>query len=185
MTSAWFLGANHGVPQNETDVRATMEPIRDDPEFAESTDSDPSFSEFESDNSSELNGLAPRVKAGNVTTSEQYAPLNPGIATMNHNAVVDNQVATSGTAASREMSGEQGHGTMEYTTSLTPEIRDGAAFGNDYFEALSAPIQEGAGEYMTASSTDNWAQKVYQEFAVQGQRDAAMSSMYNGFLGMG
>lgn len=184
MTSAWFLGATEGVPQDESKVRSTVDTIRDDPEMAEAV-GPPDFDEFESDESNELSGLAKREVAGDVTPSEQYAPLNEGLITQNHNAVIDNQVASSGTAAARESAGQQGHGTMEYTESLAPEIRDGAAFGNDYFEFDNGPIQEGAGEYMNAATNDNWAQQVAQAYAVQGQKDAYTSSMYNGFLGTG
>ena len=181
MTSAWFLGAGQPANQDESAVRSTIEPIRTDGESTEDT-APPEFNEFESDESTQLVGLSPRMVTGDFTGSSKSSPVNTDLITQNHNSVIDNQVATSGTAAQRESRGERGHGSMPFTTTLTPEIRDGAKFGNDHFAAMSAPIQEGAGEYMSAAVNDSWASMVSQAFANDASRSAYNSTMYNQFL---
>src|SRR5690606_32540474 len=112
MTNAWFLGATHSVPQSESEVRSTLEPIRNDSTSAEQVDA-PEWNEFESDDSGELVGLAPRVAGSDTVDTVQSAPFWAGLATAEHNQIIDRQVAASGTAAAREMAGDAGHGTMQ------------------------------------------------------------------------
>ncbi len=177
MTNAWFLGASHGVPQSESEVRSTLDPIRDDAQLAEQ-DAPPDWNERDSDESGELMGLAPRVAGSFTENIEKSAPLAPDLATMNHNAVIDNQVATSGTAAARELTGQRGHGTMQYAVGIDPLIRDGAAFGNDYFKAHDPGIQDGMGAYMSPPDQDNWQSSVAASMAERRSREAYMSTLY-------
>ena len=104
-------------------------------------------------------------------------------ATENHNEIIDNQVASSGTAAAREMAGEQGHGTMQYAIGIEPEIRDGAFMGNDYFLSHQAEVQDGAGNYMNPTFGDDWANSVAHHVAAANSRDAFNDSVYASFLG--
>jgi hypothetical protein len=104
------------------------------------------------------------------------------LATQNHNAIIDNQVATSGTAAAREARGEAGHGTMQYAESLEPVIRPGAEFGNVYFDIVKPEIQEGAGNAMNVTDTDPWNMAVAQAEATRRSRDAYQATLYSAFL---
>lgn len=181
MTNAWFLGAAHSVPQTENEVRSTVEPIRTDGDNAEAH-RDPDWNEFSSDNSGELVGLTPRVKGAETTDSEKYTRGDLGLAAQNHNALIDNQVASSGTAARREEAGLWGHGTMQYAESLDPVIRPGGAYGNDFFNVMKPPTQDGAGDFMTVTDTDAWNNAVAQTSANAASRRAYQSSVYSAFL---
>lgn len=177
MTSAWFLGAAQSVPQDESKVRSTVEPIRTDSISAE-IQHEPDWNERTSDDSGELVGLAPRDVAGDTHDSEKYVPSWLKAATTNHNAIIDDQVSSSGTAAAREAAGIQGHGTMQYSVAIEPVIRDGAAFGNEFFQANPAGIQEGAGAYMTPVGSDSWNAAVAQAHAEERSRQAFNASLY-------
>lgn len=181
MTSAWFLGAAQGIPQDESVVRSTLDPIRTDPDSAEA-ENPPDFNEFESDESGQLTGLAPRVVGADVTDSSQYRPGWLGLASDQKNIIIDQQISTSGTAAKREEAGQAGHGTMFFEQSLQPVIRDGAAFGNDYFTVGDTSIQEGAGLYMTPPSNDHFLQAVLAAQAGEDSRKAYQGSLYSSFL---
>lgn len=181
MTAAWFLGAATGVPQDESDVRSTVEPIRHDNETAEAQH-DPGWNEFETDESGELTGLSPRTVGGNTTDTQKYSPWWAGLASAQHNVIVDSQVASSGTAARREEAGQQGHGTMQYAVSLEPVLREGQAYGNTYFESNPAGLQEGAGSYMTPPDQDNWLQGLAQSRAQKASRSAYQASLYQSLL---
>jgi len=181
MTNAWFLGAAQSVPQSEEEVRSTVEPIRVDNISAEMQHA-PDWNELDTDESGELIGLSPRQVSGNTHDSERYLPWWTAKASTNLNKITDEQVASSGTAAAREMAGIQGHGTLQYTETIEPIIREGAKFGNDYFTALPSVIQEGAGEYMTPVQESNWYSAVAQSAAVDGQRKASQATLYGNLL---
>lgn len=181
MTNAWFVGATHSVQQSEDDVRSTVEPIRTDNAEAEAQ-APPDWNEHESDNSGQLVGLSPRVKGADTRDSVQYSPWWADAATAEHNQLIDRQVASSGTAARREMAGEQGHGSMQYADSLDPQIRPGAAFGNEFFQLDKNVIQEGAEPYMTPAVNDGWQMAVAQSVATQRSRQAFQSTQYANFL---
>lgn len=182
MTNAWFLGATQSVPQTENEVRSTVEPIRTDAANVESTGA-PDWNEFESDNSGELVGLTPRVKGAETVESKPNTdPTGLALSTQNHNAIIDNQVATSGTAAARESRGEAGHGTMQYAESLEPVIRPGASFGNEFFDIQKPQIQDGAGNALNPTDTDDWNLAIAQSAATANSRRAYQSSLYNAFL---
>jgi CubicO group peptidase (beta-lactamase class C family) len=181
MTSAWFLGAAQGVPQDESVVRSTVEPVRTDPQSAEA-DNPPDFNEFESDESGQLTGLAPRVAGADVTDSSQYRPGWLGLASDQKNIIIDQQISTSGSAAKREEAGEVGHGTMFFEQSMEPVVRDGAFFGNDYFAVGDTDIQSGAGLYMTPPGDDRFLQAVLQSQANTDSRKAYQATQFNAFL---
>lgn len=184
MTNAWFLGATDSVPQDESTVRDTRDPIRDDQHRDPAElDNAPDWNEFETDESGELTGLANRNVGGHVVESRPTGPWYAALADFNHNALIDNQVASSGTAAAREMRGEAGHGTMEYAESIEPQIRDGAMFGSMYFRRDAADIQDGMGAYMSPVTSDNWGSAVAQRQAVENAKRARLSSAYAAFLG--
>jgi len=182
MTSAWFLSAASAVPQDESVVRSTVEPVRHDNATSEQTHA-PEFNEFDSDESGELSGLTQRMVGSDTRDTEKTPPFWAALATVNHNRVIDDQIASSGTAASRELAGQTGHGTMQYAYGIEPVIRDGARFGNDYFVSNPADIQDGAGAYMTPPDQDNWLTTLAQTNAEKASRDAFMATQYRAFLG--
>jgi hypothetical protein len=175
MTNAWFLGATFSVPQSEAEARSTVEPIRHDNQDAEA-DSAPDFNELDTDESGELVGLSPREVGSYTVDIEKYDPWWAGLATAEHNNIIDRQVASSGTAAAREVSGQQGHGTMQYAEGIEPELRDGIHFGNDYFVFAQTNIQDGMGDYMSPGLDDAWVNIAAQADAIGASRKAYQST---------
>lgn len=175
MTSAWFLGAAQGVPQDESVVRSTMDPIRDDNQDAE-TEHPPDWNELDTDQSGELSGLAPRVPGSDTVDTQKYSPWWTPLAQINHNELTDNQVSSSGTAAARESAGQQGHGTTQYAIGIEPVIREGAAYGQDYFDAGERGANVDGGHYMTPVVSDDWANAIAQQAATDRSRRANQSA---------
>lgn len=167
------------VKPDEAEVRSTTNVIDADAPSAE-MDSAPDFNEFDSDPDTE-GGITSRQLASHVIPSVQS--LNPVLAEANteHNAIVDRQVSTSGTAAGREASGVWGHGTLQVLEGIEPTIREGAAFGEDFFSAERDGIQTGMGNYMTPASPGNVDRNAeVQATATRNAREAA--SPYSQFL---
>lgn len=187
MTSAWFLGAKSSVKQTDNEVRSTVEPVRTDGDTAEA-DHSPEWNELDTDESGNLVGLTPRMVGAKTNDMEKFSPWWArlvGGSDGNFNAVVDNQVSTSGTAAAREVAGQQGHGSMQYEESLEPVIRTGGLFGNDYFQASDPHIQDGMGSYMTPADEDNWAASVGAATAKKRSRDAYQGTLYQNLFTAG
>ncbi len=180
MANALMATAAKPIGQTEMEVRTTLEPLREDTSSSEQHDA-PEFNEVETDDSGELTGLAPRVAGSDTTPVEKFPAWWAEAASVNHNALVDNQVASSGVTAKREATANQGHGRMQYAIGIEPEIRDGAQFGNDYFVRDARDIQEGAGEYM-APTPDHWANIVAARNAQRQSRNAALSSEIRALL---
>lgn len=177
----WNVGDTHGTPLEEEAARAQTEPIRQDGDLAEAAKA-PDWNELDTDESGQLTGLARREVGSFTVDTEQYLPWWAALASEPHNIAVDKQVASSGTAAQRELAGDQGHGTMQYAIGIEPVIRDGAAFGNDYFVSNNAEIQDGAGNYMVPVDNDNWAHALSQSVGTTNAREAAQASLYGAFL---
>lgn len=177
----WHVGDSQGAPLNEAEAVTTVEPIRTDPEMAEAPHA-PEFNEIDTDESGQLVGLSPRLVGSDTVDTQKYEPWWAGFADENHNKIIDDQVASSGTAAAREMQGQQGHGTMQYALGIEPEIRPGAAYGNDYFLSNPATIQDGAGDYMNVLGDDNWANAVAQSVGTQNSRQAYSDTLFADFL---
>lgn len=140
MSVLWF-GDLDGVPLDEAKVRATTGPVEKDAPPAEMENA-PDFNEVDTDSNPNLYGLAARQVASDWHESEQFTPWYAAGATAEHNEIINRQVATSGTAAAREMAGQQGPGTIGYAVGIEPVIRDGGAFGADYFAADKRDIQD-------------------------------------------
>lgn len=183
MTNAWMLGATDSVPQDEDAVRDTRDPIRSDGGDSAEMDAPPDWNEFESDDSAQLTGLSNRNVAGHTQDPVKSAPWWAALSIFNHNRIIDDQVASSGTAAAREMAGQSGHGTMLIEQSIEPQIREGTRFGQEHFLSNEAVIQDGAGAYMTPVDTDAWNSAVAQRAATDNARKATQSSLYAAFLG--
>lgn len=180
----WNLGEDSPQVENPDKARVINPAIREDDADTKPSEA-PDWNEKETDDSPDLMGLSKRQQASYHVPSEKYVPMNMETATALHNVIIDGQVATSGTAASREASGVQGHGTLDYGIALDPVLREGMRFGNTYFEINQSPIQDGAGHYLEPVTTDNWATAVVANRAVNDARTAARSTLYGAFLKAG
>lgn len=139
------------VPGDENVVRRGTFKVSQDTPAAEAVGA-PDRNEVETDSNPEL-GMVNRQVAGDYHESEQYSPFWSGQVDVqdDHNAIVDRQVSTSGTAAAREQAGQFGHGTMPYSVAIEPvaDLSEGGKLGNDYFVVNDRDIQDGAGNYMS------------------------------------
>lgn len=183
MSSLLYQGA-YATGLSEDEAQSTLEPIRDDPSEAELS-SAPEFNAVESDDSGELVGLSPRVVGSHTHPSSDGKPFDSetlDLASATHNELIDKQVASSGTAASREVAGARGHGSIWWEEGIEP-LNPANVYGNDYFLAQSLSANEGSGLYMNPPDEDNWAQQVVANRAESASRDAYMSTQYANFFG--
>jgi hypothetical protein len=177
-----------GVPADEVVVRSTATPVDMDAPPAMQTDM-PEMSEVETDKNPAL-GMVNRQLAskwiGRFRSRPAWQPeVDNGF---QHNAIVDQQVSTSGFAASQEANGEWGHGTMPYAIGIEPvgDLRDGGKMGNEYFKTNERDIQDTAGAVMQPPT--NYDQGTTGNVSATGKvnaRQAAMSGMYNTFWNEG
>jgi hypothetical protein len=173
-----------GVPADEKVVRNTATPV--DVNAAPAMQNDmPEMQEVETDPNPTL-GMVNRQKGSKWIDRIKYRPfwIEEVTNSDQHNALVDRQVSSSGTAAAREASGEFGHGTIPHAVGIEPvgDLREGGKMGNEYFVVNEKDIQEGMTDSMTLppGSDQNTSGKV----AATGKdsaRKAAMSGMYNTF----
>lgn len=177
--SVMFFDMNRdGVESDEEHVRATVTVVEDDTDAVETKR--PDFNDADTDPDTG-GGLTTRQLASNVTPSSQYAPFI-GNANDDLNARIDDQVSTSGTAAAREATGEWGHGTLHIQDATEPTIRDGGAFGEDYFHTGDRIVQDGTGAYMSSNRyADDATASAAQELAQRASRDASNGAIYARF----
>lgn len=184
-----LLIVNHvGIPSDQKLVRSTVEGV--DPEAPPAVEKDaPEFNEVERDTAPHV-GLRESNLASHWIPSRQYAPGWAGTAQVTPSfALLNERQATQGLAAEREMNGEFGHGTMGYAIGLEPTIREGGAYGNDYFVADRPGIQPGMGTYMEPGP--GFDRAISAAAAAQGARDAhesassGMVSMWAGAMSPG
>lgn len=145
-TALYALHAGHS-PADQELARATTEKLNVD-ESADRETGVPEFNEVERADTQHA-GITTSNLAPPYVESHKYAPewaqqaqVGPSFSRIN-----DRQ-ATAGTAAAREAAGEFGHGTMPVTIGIEPTIRDGGAFGNDYFGVEKPGIQPGMSAMM-------------------------------------
>jgi len=175
MSTLLYFGERAGIPADEATVRSTITVVQDDAPPAE-MDAAPDFNETETDPDTE-GGLTTHQLASHVIPSVQYVP-HVGNANEDLNAIVDDRISTSGTAAAREMAGEWGHGTLKVVEGIEPAIRDGARFGNEYFAADNRPLAA-SGDYMTpAQPADAATVARAQATGTDNARDAVSQSQY-------
>lgn len=182
MTQAWLVGASLPVPQDDTAARSTLEPVRTDGPAEEQAP--PDWNEFDSDDSPQLVGLSPRATSSDTHDATKYAPWWASLEEPVQAAIAEQNVtwAEKGTAAARELAGQQGHGTMQTELGIEPVIRDGAAYGSGYFITVDKPIQDGMGRYMEPPDEDNFMLAVAQARGVSGEVRARQSTLYDNFL---
>ena len=132
------------IPIDENAVRSTATPANEGAPPAE-TPNTPEFNEFDT-YSEESVGMSTRNVTGEYFPIEKSSPSWADDVDQAHlaNDLIDRQVSSSGTAASRERAGEFGHGTMAVSKAIEPVIREGGAMGNDYFAANDPDIQSSA-----------------------------------------
>lgn len=183
MTSLFFGQLSSiGVPADEAVVRSTATPVEVDAPPAMQNDM-PEMSEVETDHNPNL-GMVNRQLASKWIDRFRSRPFwQPQVDhQVEHNLVIDQQVSTSGYAASQEAAGNWGHGTMPAAIGIEPvgDLRDGGKMGNEYFKANERDIQDTAGEVM--SVPPGYDHSIQGRVSAQGKvnaRTAAMSGMYN------
>lgn len=186
MTSLFFgtlIGS--GVPADEAVVRATAVPVDKDAPAAMQTDM-PEMSEVETDKNPAL-GMVNRQLASKWIDRERGVPnwLGKVADGTNSNAIVNQQVSTSGFSASQEAAGNWGHGTMPAAIGIEPvgDLRDGGKMGNEYFIANDRDVQETADKTMMSPAI-NYDQGTTGRVAAAGKvnaRKAAIAAQYDTF----
>lgn len=176
---------SYPVPADENVVRMTTAPVTPDAPPA-MADTAPDPQEVETD-PNPLLGMATRQVASTWHPSEKSAPEWGERATARHDALVNERIASSGTAAEREASGSFGHGTLAYAEGIEAvgDLREGGKMGNEYFTTNPKIIQSTAGSYMTAapgSDTDTTAKVAAT--GKEASRDATVSAYRNMWEGI-
>lgn len=189
MTSLFFgTLRDSSPPADENIVRRTTYVVDNSAPPAEAKGA-PEWNELETDPNPTL-GMVNRQVASDWHQPDKYAGFWNALVNGadEHNAIIDRQVSTSGTAAAREAAGEFGHGTAAYAIGIEPTLREGGALGNDYFLANNPPVQDSASNMLGASQNldgdTNGAIAAYGKDAARDANAAAISaSLYNQFLG--
>jgi len=166
------------VPADEAEVRSTVTPSTPDAPAAEAAGA-PDWNEVETDPTPHT-GLATRQVASDWHESEKYAPGWASTANPTESfASVNSRIDSAGTAAAREMAGQFGHGTMGFAVGIEPVLRDGAAFGADYFAVDERGAQEGIENQLSAPlGVDRDDVSAQAAMAKGAARDATAASTY-------
>jgi hypothetical protein len=189
MTSLFFGNLSSiGVPADEKVVRSTATPVDIDAPPAMQNDM-PEMSEVETDPNPTL-GMVNRQKSSKwidrFRSRPEWIPeVSAGTAA---NSIINEQVSSSGFAASQEAAGNWGHGTMPAAIGIEPvgDLREGGKMGNEYFVVNEKDIQEGMTDSMTLPPGSD--QDTKGRVAATGKvnaRQAAMAGMYNTFWNEG
>lgn len=182
MTSL-FMGtlSTTGVPADEKVVRSTATPVEHDAPPAVQQDM-PEANEVETDHNPDLGMVNRQLASKWVEGSSANMPVEATAMQSESNQIVNRQVSTSGTAASRELAG-QTHKNLSYAVGIEPVFDLGDPnhkMGNTYFVRNERNVQTGMGEYMSVPPGQDHA--IQGNIAAAGKmdaRDAAMSSVYN------
>lgn len=185
-----FGQVSEGVTLEENVGRRTQVPVyKNDPPVE--MQHAPDWNEVSTDPNPHL-GFVNRSVAGDWHEGEQYVPVHKEEVDNQylHNAIVDRQVSTSGTAAAREASGEWGHGTMKHSIAIEPtgDLRDGGKLGNDYFKRDDRKIQEVMGNEMSTApgidtDTRGAVMGAGKDNALQAKMDSGYQAWYNATVG--
>lgn len=152
-----------------TDKTASVE--TDEVEWNETvTDKDPNL------------GIENKTLASQWTQGVHTPPVNINTFTTQHNYEIDSRISGAGYAAAKERSGSRGPGTLSYAVGIEPVLRDGGAFGNEYFEAGKRNIQDSAGRYMTPDVNDQPSKTQAIGVGKAAARSAAVSGMYQALI---
>lgn len=167
------------IPANEQVVRSTTEYVDDNKPAAEMPEA-PEFEEVMTDPDPGL-GMVNRQLASHWVQTEKYAPSWAKEATSitDDQASLNRRQAVQGTAAARELAGQFGHGTMAYALGIEPVLRDGAAYGTEYFAADERGIQEDVRVYLNpAPGSDRDSVSAVAGAAKLAARDAGSAGLY-------
>lgn len=186
--SSLFMGAiaSSAPPPSEEVVRNTATPVIPDQAPAEASHA-PDINEVMTDSNPNL-GMVNRTLASAWHQPQKYAPSwAPDVdAVTESQAIINNQVSSSGTAAARELAGQFGHGTIAFAEGIEPVqgLTDGGQFGEHYFAVDHLTANEGSGNYMSQPpGLDDHA--TVSRTAAAGKtaaRAAQTASMYSAFL---
>lgn len=169
------------VPADEATVRRTAVPVEHDKPAAMATDM-PVMGEVETDHDPNLGMVNRQLASKWVNPTHGVPEWTDQVAQQyRHNAIIDEQVSTSGHAAAKEASGEWGHGTAAYAVGIEPvgDLGNGGKLGNDYFVRNPRIIQDTADNTMMTPT----APKDVNTSAAgkEAARRAAQASLYNTF----
>lgn len=184
MTSIFFGQlVSDGVPASEEVVRNTATPVEHDAPAAVQDDM-PEPGEVETDPNPDL-GMVNRQLAS-AWTEGQHTTHQPGVVAMQtaSEQIINDQVATSGLAASREASG-QTRKTLAYAVGIEPvnDLVDGHKLTNNYFVRNERNVQDTMVPSMTVPPGMG-NPGILENIAAAGARDArdaSQSSVYNNF----
>lgn len=173
------------VPVDQEAVRSTTQAV--DPDRPAAMMDAPEWNEFQTDPDPAL-GLGPRSLASEWHGREKFVPQNldepSAVAEGFARQSVDQ--SSKGTAAARERAGQTGPGTVPYAVGIEPYIRDGGAFGNDYFARQERSPQEGTGagegQGVAAYAPDRSELVGVMTYGRQNAQDAAASA-YQSLIG--
>lgn len=169
------------VPADEAVVRRTAVPYEADKPAAVASDM-PVMGEVETDHDPNL-GMVNRQVASHWIEGQQGVPswANQVADQYEHNALIDKQVSTAGFAASKEATGQWGHGTLSAAVGIEPvgDLVDGQRLGNDYFVRHERPIQDTADD--TMMSTTVGPDMNVNAAGKENSRKAAQAALYNAF----
>lgn len=190
MTSIMFgqMQTELGVPADEKVVRNTATPVDVNAPAAEADDM-PEQQEIETDPNPDL-GMSTRQVASHWIEGSP-ASVDSGLYGEQNasNQTIARQVATSGTAAARELAGRT-HKNLSYAVGIEP-VQDLAdpnhKMGNTYFVRNDRDVQQGMGDYMTVppGMGNPGVQENLSQAGKDAARQAAQSSVYDAFWNMG
>lgn len=180
-----FMGhlAWSGVPADEKVVRNTATPV-DDLKPAAVMDDMPEQQEIETDSDPNL-GMVNRTLASHwvqgTKTSPEWIPRVSAVT--DSTRIINEQVSSSGTAASREQAGNV-NPNLSYAVGIEPvqDLGQAGGFGETYFKTHERDIQATMGDEMTVAPGYN--QRKTQDVSESGKKNArrsAQGSLYDSF----
>jgi len=168
------MGDETGSPADPLIVRSTTAKVHHDAPAAEAKDA-PEWNERETDPNPDL-GLVNRQVASDWHEAIKGPNGVAGQASAEHNAIIDRQVASAGRApALEESSPVFGHGSVSYAIGIEPTLRDGAAFGSDYFAVNPTGSQEGIPQVMSVAP--GYDRSITASMAAAGKENARAANV--------
>ena len=177
-TLLWSSPDRDPVPTDVAEVRSTITVVNEDaPPAVE--EAPPEWNDADTDPDTD-GGLTPHQLASYIKPGERYIGAHMATADTEHNEIVNRQIASSGTAAQREATGQWGHGTMPVIEGIEPTIVDGHAFGETYF-AANQPEQVSTSGVSASAPADPATSAAAQAAAEANARAAVQASQYAAF----
>lgn len=183
MSTLFYGVMRDGVPGDSNVVRMTTAPYNIDAPPAEQQNP-PEQGEVETDSNPDL-GLVNRQLASDWHPAAY--PARPDwldrASDQSHIEIINDQVASSGTAAARESAGTFGHGTIPYANGIEPQhdLTDGGKLGNDYFVRNERMPMEGMDYDVQPTIVDNDTRSAVMADGKNATRDASIASLYQAF----